>query len=69
MPTSMQAGDELAGRYRLDDLLAENGSGRFWRAHDLVLHRAVDIHVLAADDERAAMKERAREARAARSTA
>src|SRR5688572_10191443 len=49
----MQAGDELAGRYRLDDLLAENGSGRFWRAHDLVLHRAVAIHVLSADDERA----------------
>ena len=53
MPTSMQAGDELAGRYRLEDLLAENGSGRFWRAHDLVLHRAVAIHVLSADDERA----------------
>lgn len=53
MPTSMQAGDELAGRYRLDDLLAENGSGRFWRAHDLVLHRPVAIHVLPADDERA----------------
>ena len=49
----MQAGDELAGRYRLEDLLAENGSGRFWRAHDLVLHRAVAVHVLAADDERA----------------
>ncbi len=53
MPTSMQAGDVLAGRYRLDDLLAENGSGRFWRAHDLVLHRAVAVHVLAADDDRA----------------
>ncbi len=53
MPTSMQAGDVLAGRYRLDDLLAENGSGRFWLAHDLVLHRAVAVHVLPADDERA----------------
>ncbi len=53
MPTSMQAGDELAGRYRLDDLLAENGSGRFWRAYDLVLHRAVAIHVLPDDDDRA----------------
>jgi serine/threonine protein kinase len=53
----MQAGDVLAGRYRLDDLLAENGTSsgpaRFWRAHDLVLHRPVAIHVLAADDERA----------------
>ena len=53
MPTSMQAGDVLAARYRLDDLLAESGSGRFWRAHDLVLHRPVAIHVLGADDERA----------------
>jgi serine/threonine protein kinase len=50
---SMQAGDVLAGRYRLDDLLAENGTGRFWRAHDLVLHRPVSVHILAADDERA----------------
>ena len=53
MPTSMQAGDVLAARYRLDDLLAENGTGRFFRAHDLVLHRPVSVHVLAADDERA----------------
>ena len=53
MPTSMQAGDVLAERYRLDDLLAENGAGRFWRAHDLVLHRAVSVHLLASDDERA----------------
>ena len=48
----MQAGDVLAERYRLDDLLAENGTGRFWRAHDLVLHRPVSVHVLSADDER-----------------
>jgi hypothetical protein len=50
---SMQAGDVLAGRYRLDDLLAESGAGRFWRAHDLVLHRPVAVHVLAEDDARA----------------
>lgn len=43
----------LASRYRLDDLLAEAGSGRFWRAHDLVLHRPVAVHILSADDERA----------------
>ena len=53
MPTSMQAGDVLAERYRLDDLLAENGTGRFWRAHDLVLHRPVSVHLLPADDDRA----------------
>jgi hypothetical protein len=63
MPMSMQAGDVLAKRYRLDDLLAENGAGRFWRAHDLVLHRPVSVHVLAADDERAeAVLEAARRA-------
>lgn len=63
MPTSMQAGDVLADRYRLDDLLAENGTGRFWRAHDLVLHRAVSVHLLASDDERAdAVLEAARSA-------
>lgn len=53
MPTSMQAGDVLAGRYRLDDLLAESDGGRFWRAHDQVLHRAVSVHLLPGDDERA----------------
>ncbi|RYB94043.1 hypothetical protein EUA93_06565 [Nocardioides oleivorans] len=53
MTTSMQAGDVLADRYRLDDLLAESGAGRFWRAHDLVLHRPVAVHILAGDDERA----------------
>ncbi|MCP3420380.1 protein kinase family protein [Nocardioides pinisoli] len=50
---SMQAGDVLAGRYRLDDLLAEAGAGRFWRAHDLVLHRPVAVHIIAEDDARA----------------
>lgn len=49
----MQAGDVLASRYRLEDLLAEAGTGRFWRAHDLVLHRPVAVHILAADDPRA----------------
>jgi hypothetical protein len=53
VPTSKQAGDVLAARYRLDDLLAEAGSGRFWRAHDLVLHRPVAVHLLPAADERA----------------
>lgn len=53
VPGSMQAGDVLADRYRLDDLLAESGGGRFWRAHDQVLHRPVAVHVLVAGDERA----------------
>ena len=53
MPDSTHAGDLLAGRYRLDDLLTESAGGRFWLAHDEVLHRAVAIHLIAANDERA----------------
>lgn len=53
MATSTRPGDVLAGRYRLVDLLSESGSGRFWRAHDLVLERPVALHVLAEDDARA----------------
>ncbi len=54
MPNSIRPGDVLADRYRLIDLLTESGAGRFWRAHDRVLERHVALHVIAADDERAA---------------
>ncbi len=54
MPQSVRPGDVLAGRYRLVDLLAESGGGRFWRARDSVLERHVAVHVISADDERAA---------------
>lgn len=54
MPSSIRPGDVLADRYRLVDLLTESSGGRFWRAHDKVLERYVALHVLAADDERAA---------------
>jgi hypothetical protein len=53
VPTSTRAGDILAERYRLVDLLSESGNGRFWRAHDRVLERHVALHVLEADDPRA----------------
>ena len=53
MPHSTRAGDVLADRYRLVDLLSESGGGRFWRAHDRILERHVALHVLAADDPRA----------------
>lgn len=43
----------LAGRYRLIDLLAESGGGRFWRAQDTMLERFVALHVIAEDDPRA----------------
>ncbi|UUZ61105.1 hypothetical protein [Nocardioides sp. B-3] len=32
MPDSLHAGDLLATRYRLDELLTESRGGRFWRA-------------------------------------
>lgn len=61
VPSSIRPGDVLAGRYRLVDLLAESGGGRFWRAHDRVLERHVALHVIAEDDERAdALMEAAR---------
>ena len=54
VPHSVRPGDVLAGRYRLVDLLAESGGGRFWRARDSVLERHVAVHVISAEDERAA---------------
>jgi serine/threonine protein kinase len=53
MPHATRAGDVLADRYRLVDLLSESGGGRFWRAHDRVLERHVALHVIASDDARA----------------
>ena len=47
VPDSLHAGDVLAQRYRLDELLTESAGGRFWRAHDQVLDRAVAVHVIA----------------------
>ena len=47
-------GTLLAGRYRLEDLLAENGGARFWRATDTVLARSVAVHAVPSDDDRAA---------------
>jgi hypothetical protein len=54
VPHSIRPGEVLAGRYRLIDLLTESEGGRFWRAHDKVLERHVAIHVIDAEDERAA---------------
>ncbi|MCY7396039.1 MAG: protein kinase family protein [Nocardioides sp.] len=52
MSGPIRPGATLADRYRLDDLLSESGSGRFWRAHDRVLQRHVALHVMATDDPR-----------------
>ncbi len=51
---SIGPGTLLAGRYRLEDLLAESRGARFWRATDTVLARSVAVHALPSDDERAA---------------
>ncbi|MBV9830598.1 MAG: hypothetical protein JOZ82_03320, partial [Marmoricola sp.] len=45
-------GTVLAGRYRLEDLLAETDGARFWRATDLVLARNVAVHAVTSDDAR-----------------
>ncbi|TQE24679.1 serine/threonine protein kinase [Streptomyces ipomoeae] len=38
----------LADRYRLVDIIGSGGMGRVWRAHDVVLHRAVAVKELTA---------------------
>ncbi|WP_426247273.1 protein kinase domain-containing protein [Nocardioides sp. LHG3406-4] len=53
MTGSIRAGDVLAHRYRLDDLLSESGDGRFWHAHDTLLTRPVAVHIITSTDERA----------------
>ena len=55
MPKSMRAGDLLAGRYRLADLLSESRGAHFWRAWDTVLSRHVAVHLIADEDERSEM--------------
>lgn len=52
MPSSIRAGDVVAGRYHVTDLLAESRGGRFWRAHDAVLGRDVALHLIPAGDAR-----------------
>ncbi|MFD9357654.1 protein kinase [Streptomyces sp. NPDC060031] len=43
---AVRVGDQLAGRYRLDQRLGQGGMGEVWRAHDTALDRAVAVKVL-----------------------
>jgi Protein kinase domain len=43
---TVEPGRQLAGRYRVEDLLAERAGARLWRAVDEVLRRSVAIDVL-----------------------
>ena len=52
MPASIRAGDVLAGRYRMVDLLSETEGGWFWCAHDDVLQRQVAVHLIRSGDSR-----------------
>ncbi len=43
----MRQGDEVAGRYRLDDLRGRGPMSEVWRAHDRTLDRTVALKILA----------------------
>ena len=55
VPHAIRPGDVLAGRYQLVDLLDESAGGLFYRAHDASLDRSVAVHIIRADDDRAAL--------------
>ena len=43
--TAALSGQVLAGRYRMDELVAEGGAARVWRATDLELQRTVAVKI------------------------
>lgn len=47
---TLSAGAELAGRYRIGDLVGETARSQMWRAADGVLNRSVSVQVVRSDD-------------------
>ncbi|RYU10228.1 protein kinase family protein [Nocardioides iriomotensis] len=52
--TPVGPGTVLAGRFVLEDLVADTEGARFWRATDKILARSVAVHVIDSSDPRAA---------------
>jgi hypothetical protein len=50
---TVEPGRQFAGRYRVEDLLAERAGASLWRAVDEVLRRSVAVDVLPSDSPRA----------------
>jgi hypothetical protein len=47
---TLSAGIQLAGRYRIEDLVGETASSQTWRAVDRILNRSVSVQVVSSDD-------------------
>ena len=47
---TLSAGIQLAGRYRIEDLVGETASSQTWRAVDRILNRSVSVQVVPTDD-------------------
>lgn len=47
---ALSPGSELAGRYRIEDLVGETARSQTWRAVDRILERSVSVQAVRADD-------------------
>jgi len=48
---TLAPGTQLAGRYRIEDLVGETPRSRTWRALDRILDRSVSVQVVSSDDD------------------
>ena len=49
---TLSPGTQLAGRYRIEDLVGDTSGSQTWRALDRILNRSVSVQVIPGDDER-----------------